>query len=78
LNTKSDYSSGIKVDLAEQVIPKLLYFDPSDDQKTSVISFLAGALAATIVQYLIREKKKQNNDKQHGMIILRKMIDQKD
>jgi hypothetical protein len=30
LNTKSDYSSDIKVDLVEQVIPKLSYFDPSD------------------------------------------------
>jgi hypothetical protein len=30
LNTKSDYSSNIKVDLVEQEIAKLLYFDPSD------------------------------------------------
>jgi hypothetical protein len=30
LNTKYDYSSDIKVDLVEQVIPKLSYFDPSD------------------------------------------------
>jgi hypothetical protein len=30
LNTKSDHSSNIKVDLEEQDIPKLSYFDPSD------------------------------------------------
>jgi hypothetical protein len=36
LNTKSDYSSDIKVDLVEQEIPKLLYFDPSDSHDTNV------------------------------------------
>jgi hypothetical protein len=30
LNTESDYSSGIKVDLFEQDIPKFSYFDPPD------------------------------------------------
>jgi hypothetical protein len=35
-NTKSDYSSDIKVDLVEQGIPKLLYFDPSDAHDTNV------------------------------------------
>jgi hypothetical protein len=30
LNTKAEYSSDIKVDLVEQDIPKLSYFDPSD------------------------------------------------
>jgi hypothetical protein len=30
LNTKSDNSSDIKVDLVEQDIPKLSYFDQSD------------------------------------------------
>jgi hypothetical protein len=30
LNTKFDYSSDIKVDLVEQDIPKLSFFDPSD------------------------------------------------
>jgi hypothetical protein len=37
LNTKSDYSSDTKVDLVEQVIPKLSYFDPSDVHHTNVI-----------------------------------------
>jgi hypothetical protein len=32
LNTNSDLSSDIKVDLVEQDIPKLSYFDPSDDR----------------------------------------------
>jgi hypothetical protein len=38
LNTKSDHSSssGIKVDLVEQYIPKLSYFDPSDAHDTNV------------------------------------------
>jgi hypothetical protein len=36
LNTKSDNSSDIKVDLVEQDIPKLLYFDPSDAHDTNV------------------------------------------
>jgi hypothetical protein len=36
LNTKSDHSSDIKVDLVEQVIPKLSYFDPSDSHDTNV------------------------------------------
>jgi hypothetical protein len=36
LNTKSDNSSGIKVDLVEQDIPKLSYFDPSDANDTNV------------------------------------------
>jgi hypothetical protein len=30
LNSKSDNSPGIKVDLVEQDVPKLSYFDPSD------------------------------------------------
>jgi hypothetical protein len=36
LNTKSDYSSDIEVDLVEQDIPKLSYFDPSDVHDTNV------------------------------------------
>jgi hypothetical protein len=36
LNTKSDNSSDIKVDLVEQDIPKLSYFDPSDAYDTNV------------------------------------------
>jgi hypothetical protein len=36
LNTKSDYSSDIKVDLIEQDIPKFSYFDPSDAHDTNV------------------------------------------
>jgi hypothetical protein len=36
LNTKSDDSSDIKVDLVEQDIPKLSYFDPSDAHDTNV------------------------------------------
>jgi hypothetical protein len=35
LNTKSDHSSDIKVDLVEQDIPKLSYFDPSDAHDTN-------------------------------------------
>jgi hypothetical protein len=35
LNTKSDDSSDIKVDLVEQDIPKLSYFDPSDAHDTN-------------------------------------------
>jgi hypothetical protein len=36
LNTKSDHSSDIKVDLVEQDIRKLSYFDPSDTHDTNV------------------------------------------
>jgi hypothetical protein len=36
LNTKSDHSSDIKVDLVEQGTPKLSYFDPSDVHYTNV------------------------------------------
>jgi hypothetical protein len=36
LNTKSDHSSDIKVDLVKQDIPKLSYFDPSDVHDTNV------------------------------------------
>jgi hypothetical protein len=36
LNTKSDYSSDNNVDLVEQDIPKLSYFDPSDAYDTNV------------------------------------------
>jgi hypothetical protein len=36
LNTKSDHYSDIKVDLVEQDIPKLSYFDPSDAHDTNV------------------------------------------
>jgi hypothetical protein len=36
LNTKSDHSSNIKVDLVEQDIPKLSYFCPSDAHDTNV------------------------------------------
>jgi hypothetical protein len=36
LNTKSDHSSNIKVDLIELGIPKLPYFDPSDSHDTNV------------------------------------------
>jgi hypothetical protein len=36
LNTKSDYSSDINVDLVEQDITKLSYFDPSDAHDTDV------------------------------------------
>jgi hypothetical protein len=36
LNTKSDNSSDIKVNLVEQDIPKLSYFDPSDAHDTNI------------------------------------------
>jgi hypothetical protein len=36
LNTKSDHSSDIKVELVEQDTPKLSYFDPSDAHDTNV------------------------------------------
>jgi hypothetical protein len=36
LNTKSVYASDIEVDLVEQDIPKLSYFDPSDAHDTNV------------------------------------------
>jgi hypothetical protein len=36
LNNKSDHSSDIKVDLVEQDIPKLSYFDTSDAYDTHV------------------------------------------
>jgi hypothetical protein len=36
LNTKSDYSSDIEVDLVEHDIPKLSYFDPYDAHDTNV------------------------------------------
>jgi hypothetical protein len=35
LNTKSDYSSDIEIELVEQVITKLSYFDPSDAHDTN-------------------------------------------
>jgi hypothetical protein len=36
LNTKSDYSSDIQLELVEQDIPKLSYFNPSDTHDTNV------------------------------------------
>jgi hypothetical protein len=36
MNTKSDDSSNIKVDIVEQDIPKLSYVDPSDAHDTNV------------------------------------------
>jgi hypothetical protein len=36
LNTKSDHSSDIKVDLVEQDLPKMSYFDPFDARDTNV------------------------------------------
>jgi hypothetical protein len=36
LNTKSDNSSDIKIDLVEQEISKLSYFDPSDAHDTNI------------------------------------------
>jgi hypothetical protein len=36
LNTKSYYFSDVKVELVEQDIPKLSYFDPSDAHDTNV------------------------------------------
>jgi hypothetical protein len=39
------------------------------DRKASTISFLAGALAATLFQYLISKRKKEGKDKVHGKII---------
>jgi hypothetical protein len=36
LNTKSDHSSDVKVDLVEQDIPKFSYFYPSDAHDTNV------------------------------------------
>jgi hypothetical protein len=41
LNTKSDHSSAIEVDLVEQEIPKLSYFDPSDTCDTNVKGYHA-------------------------------------
>jgi hypothetical protein len=36
LNKKSDHSSDIELDLVEQDIPKLSYFDPSDAHDTNI------------------------------------------
>jgi hypothetical protein len=36
LNTKSHHSSDVKVDIVEQDIPKLSYFDPSDALDTNI------------------------------------------
>jgi hypothetical protein len=36
LNTNSDHSSNIQVELVKQNIPKLSYFDPSDAHDTNV------------------------------------------
>jgi hypothetical protein len=36
LNTKSDYTSDIKVDFVELGIPKLSSFDPSDAHDTNI------------------------------------------
>jgi hypothetical protein len=57
LNTKSDYSSGIKVDLVEQDIPKLSYFDPFDAHNTNV-----KGNHANVVFHLDTIITKNNND----------------
>jgi hypothetical protein len=57
LNTKSDYYSDIKVDLVEQDIPKLSYFDPSDAYGTNV-----KGKHANLVLHLVTVVIKNAND----------------
>jgi hypothetical protein len=57
LNIKSDNSSDIKVDLVEQDIPKLSYFDPSDAYDTNV-----KGKYATLVFHLDTVVMKNAND----------------
>jgi hypothetical protein len=57
LNTKSDHSSDIKVDLVEQGIPKLSYFNPSDAHDTNV-----KGIYASLVFHLDTVVMKDAND----------------
>jgi hypothetical protein len=61
LNTKSDHSSDIKVDLVEQGIPKLSYFDPSDAHDTNV-----KGNHASLVFHLDNIVMKNSNDINHS------------
>jgi hypothetical protein len=57
LNTKSDYSSDMKVGLVDQDIPKLSYFDPSDAHDTNV-----KGKCANLVFHLDNIVMENNND----------------
>jgi hypothetical protein len=64
LNTKSDYSSDIKVDLIEQGIPKLSYFDPSDAHDTNFKGYHANLVfhLDTIVMNNTNDANQLNKD----------------
>jgi hypothetical protein len=64
LNTKYDHSSGIQVDLAEQDIPKLSYFDPSDAHDTNVKGSHASLVfhLDTIIMKYANDMNQLNND----------------
>jgi hypothetical protein len=64
LNTKSDYSSDIKAELVDQVIPKLSYFDPSNGHDTNVKEKYANLVfhLDTIVMKNPNDINQLNND----------------
>jgi hypothetical protein len=81
LNTKSDHSSDIKVDLVEQDIHKLSYFDPSAAHDTNVKGKYANLVfhLDTDVMKDANDLKQLNKDSfyskaLHGMVILLKQI----
>jgi hypothetical protein len=64
LNPKYDHSSDIKVDLVEQSIPKLSYFDPSDAHDINVKGYHANLVfhLDTIVMKNANDRNQLNND----------------
>jgi hypothetical protein len=75
LNTKSDYSSNIKVDLVEQDIPKLSYFDPSDAHNTNVKETHANLVfhLDNVVMKNANEINQSNKDSFYSKAFLDKM-----
>jgi hypothetical protein len=64
LNTKSDNSSDIKVDLVEQDIPKLSNLDPSDAHDTNIKRKYANLVfhLDTVVIKIANDINQSNND----------------
>jgi hypothetical protein len=64
LNTKYDHSSGIQVDLAEQDIPKLSCFGPSDAHDTNVKGNYSNLVfhLDTVVMKNANDMNQLNND----------------
>jgi hypothetical protein len=75
LNTKSDYSSDIKVDLVEQDIPKLSYFDPSDDHDIHVKGNHANLLfhLDTLVMKNTHDMNQLNKDSFYSKVLTTKI-----